>query len=101
MEIHKPKPVRDWREFLSEMLVIVLGILIALSGEQLIETLQWRHEVRETETRLGRELGANAAVAMLRLPTAIHHGPYLGPVFAALVALFGIALLVILNVFTA
>ncbi|MGH6828017.1 MAG: YidH family protein [Rhizomicrobium sp.] len=29
-----------------------------------------------------------------------HHGPYLGPVFAVLVALFGIALLVILHVFT-
>lgn len=36
---------------------------------------------------------------MHRLPA--HHGPYLGPVFAALVALFGIALLVILDVFTA
>ena len=35
---------------------------------------------------------------MHRLPA--HHGPYLGPVFAALVALFGIALLVVLNVFT-
>jgi len=35
---------------------------------------------------------------MHRLPA--HHGPYLGPVFAALVALFGIALLVILNVLT-
>lgn len=34
---------------------------------------------------------------MHRLPA--RHGPYLGPVFAALVALFGIALLVILNVF--
>ncbi|MGH8258306.1 MAG: YidH family protein [Steroidobacteraceae bacterium] len=34
-----------------------------------------------------------------RLPA--HHGPYLGPIFAALVALFGIALLVILRVFTA
>lgn len=30
-----------------------------------------------------------------------HHGPYLGPIFAALVALFGIALLVILHMFTA
>jgi putative membrane protein len=30
-----------------------------------------------------------------------HHGPYLGPVFAALVALFGIALLVVLKLFTA
>jgi putative membrane protein len=34
-----------------------------------------------------------------RLPA--RHGPYLGPVFAALVALFGIALLVVLDVFTA
>ena len=34
---------------------------------------------------------------MHRLPA--RHGPYLGPVFAGLVALFGIALLVILNVF--
>jgi len=34
-----------------------------------------------------------------RLPS--HHGPYLGPVFALLVALFGIALLVILSLFTA
>ena len=35
---------------------------------------------------------------MRRLPP--HHGPYLGPVFAALVALFGIALIVVLKVFT-
>lgn len=34
-----------------------------------------------------------------QLPT--HHGPWLGPVFAALVAVFGIALLVILSVFPA
>jgi hypothetical protein len=70
VEIHKPKPVRDWREFLSEMSVIVLGILIALGGEQLIETLHWRYEVRETEARLAGELGANAAIAMWRVHTA-------------------------------
>lgn len=70
MEIHKPKPVRDWREFLSEMSVIVLGILIALGGEQLIETLHWRYEVRDTDARLARELGANAAIAMQRMHTA-------------------------------
>ncbi|MGH8171351.1 MAG: YidH family protein, partial [Steroidobacteraceae bacterium] len=32
-----------------------------------------------------------------RLPE--HHGPYLGPIFAALVALFGIVLLVVLSLF--
>jgi inner membrane protein YidH len=34
-----------------------------------------------------------------RLPA--YHGPYLGPVFAALVALFGIGLLIVLGLFTA
>ena len=70
MEIHKPKPVHGCRDFLSEMTVIVLGILIALGGEQLIETIHWRHEVNETEIRLTRELGGNVAAAISRLRTA-------------------------------
>ena len=70
MEIHKPKPVRDWREFLSEMSIIVLGILIALSGELLLETLHWRHQVEDTRNRLTQELFANVAAAAVRLRTA-------------------------------
>ena len=70
MEIHKPKPVRAWRDFLSEMSVIVLGILIALTGELLIETLHWRYQVKETEDRLTQELFANVAEATVRLRTA-------------------------------
>jgi len=38
MDIHKPKPVHSWREFLSEILVVVTGIAIALAGEQAIQT---------------------------------------------------------------
>jgi len=44
MEFHKPKPVHSWREFLTEVGTIVLGILIALSLEQMVET--W-HEHRQ------------------------------------------------------
>ena len=33
MEIHKPKPVHNWRELLTEIGVVVIGILIALSLE--------------------------------------------------------------------
>lgn len=69
MEIHKPKPVHSWRDFISEMTVIVLGILIALGGEQLIEMLHWHHQVDETEARLGTELGGNVAAAIVRLRT--------------------------------
>jgi hypothetical protein len=51
MEIHKPKPVHNWREFLKEVGIIVLGVSIALSAEQTVEYFHWRHEV---------ELGRNA-----------------------------------------
>jgi hypothetical protein len=43
MEIHKPKPVHSWREFLKEYAIVVLGVLTALSLEQAVE--KWReHE---------------------------------------------------------
>lgn len=49
MDIHKPKPVHSWREFLSEIGVIVIGILIALTLEQVVET--WRDHRHLTEAR--------------------------------------------------
>ncbi|WP_304170484.1 hypothetical protein [Phenylobacterium aquaticum] len=57
MDIHRPKPVHSWREFASEILVIVVGITIALSGEQTLEWLHWRHEVAETRAALRKEVG--------------------------------------------
>jgi hypothetical protein len=59
MHLHKPKPVRAWGEFLSEIGVIVVGILIALALEQSVEWLRWRHEVAETRQALGREITYN------------------------------------------
>jgi hypothetical protein len=56
MDIHKPKPVHSWREFLSEILVVVVGITIALSGEQALEWLHWRHEAAETRAALRSEI---------------------------------------------
>lgn len=57
MDIHKPKPVHSWREFMSEILVIVVGISIALSGEQTLEWFHWQHEVAETRAALRNEIG--------------------------------------------
>ncbi len=37
MDIHKPKAIHSWREFLKELGTIVLGILIALGLEQAVE----------------------------------------------------------------
>ena len=32
--VHKPKPFGNWREFASEIAIIVVGILIALSARR-------------------------------------------------------------------
>ncbi len=45
MHIHKIKPAHGWKEFLSEILIIVIGVLIALGAEQSVESLHWSHEV--------------------------------------------------------
>jgi len=57
MDIHKPRPVHSWREFLSEICVIVTGIAIALTGEQVVEAIHWHHKVEATEASIKAELG--------------------------------------------
>jgi hypothetical protein len=56
MHIHKPRPLHGWREFLIEITIIVLGIVIALGGEQAVEWWHWRGVVAETRQALDREL---------------------------------------------
>ncbi len=62
MDIHRPKAVRNWREFLGEVGIIVLGVLIALAGEQTVEALHHRSEVSELSEALNVELSHNLAV---------------------------------------
>lgn len=45
MHIHLPKPLHGWRAFIGEVGIIVLGVLIALGAEQLVEALHWRAEM--------------------------------------------------------
>lgn len=56
MHIHKPKPLHGVREFVSEISVIVVGILIALALEQTVESLHWRHKVQQADVRLRADL---------------------------------------------
>lgn len=56
MHVHPPKPLHGWKEFLNEIFVIVVGVLIALGFEQIVEELHWRHKVHEGEERLKVEL---------------------------------------------
>ena len=53
---HIPKPLHGWREFAGEVGIIVLGVLIALTAEQLVETLQWHRRVVEAQSAMTTEL---------------------------------------------
>ena len=52
MHVHRPKPLHGWRDILTEIGVIVVGIAIALGGEQVLEALHWSHMVHVGETAL-------------------------------------------------
>ena len=70
MHIHKPKAVHGLQEFLSEISIIVVGIVIALSGEQAVEWLHWRGVVAETRTALNHELAGDLGVVQTRIDQA-------------------------------
>jgi len=50
------KTIRSWRDFLKEVGIIVLGVLIALAAEQAVDEWNWRREVAVVEDSLNDEL---------------------------------------------
>jgi hypothetical protein len=56
MHVHLPKPLRGWREFIGEVGVIVLGVLIAIGFEQIAEQIHWESEVRSARSALKTEM---------------------------------------------
>ena len=41
-----------WTAFWSEILIVVLGVVIALAANEAVEQWNWRNKVAEAETRL-------------------------------------------------
>jgi hypothetical protein len=62
MHVHLPKPLRGWREFLKEVGIIVLGVLIALGAEQVVESIHWHAKVADARQELRYEVGHNLAL---------------------------------------
>jgi len=67
MHFRVPKPLHGWREFAGEVGIIVVGVLIALGAEQVVEMAHWRAEVREFRTAENAELAHNLAAFRYRL----------------------------------
>jgi hypothetical protein len=59
MEIHKPKPVHSWREFLTEIGVVVIGVAIALAGEQTVEALHNHSSAADARASVREEIARN------------------------------------------
>ena len=59
MHVHLPKPLHGWREFVGEVGIIVLGVLIALAAEALIERASWRQKVKLADTNMRVEVERN------------------------------------------
>jgi hypothetical protein len=48
--------LHGWREFAGEVGIIVIGVLIALAAEQVVETLHWRHVAEAGRESVAEEI---------------------------------------------
>jgi hypothetical protein len=66
MHFQIPKPLHGWRQFVGEVGIIVLGVLIALGFEQFVSALQWRHETQAARQSLLEDVADNLEEASAR-----------------------------------
>jgi hypothetical protein len=66
MEIHKPKPIHNWREFLKEYAIIVLGVLTALGLEQMVEAIHDRSRIAQARENIRSEIANNVGLMVTR-----------------------------------
>ena len=56
MHVHLPKPLHGWRAFAGDVGIIVIGVLIALGAQQVVETINGNSQVREFRGAVDDEL---------------------------------------------
>jgi hypothetical protein len=59
MKLATLKPLHGWRAFFGEVGVVVLGVLLALGAQQLVQDLEMRSDVREFRRTIDHEIGLN------------------------------------------
>ena len=67
---HLPKPPGNWREFLIEIAVIVLGVGVALGAEELISDYHANKEVATVQESLNDELDDSLFASLERIKFA-------------------------------
>lgn len=67
MHVHLPRPLHGWRAFVGEVGIIVLGVLIALGAEQIVEMAHQRYLTHQAERNVRAELAYDSAFAAERI----------------------------------
>src|SRR5215470_8880519 len=67
MHVHLPKPLHGWREFAGEVGIIVLGVLIALGAQEVVQRSSWQSDVRDFRAAVDTELDFNLAASAHRV----------------------------------
>ena len=66
MNLHLPKPLHGWRAFLGEVGIIVIGVLLALSAEQMVGSIRDRHATNAARSNIRAEIVANLTDLAIR-----------------------------------
>ena len=66
MEIHKPHAAKSWKEFVIELGTIVIGILIALGLEQMVEGFHDRSRVALARENIRSEIADDLGLMVTR-----------------------------------
>jgi hypothetical protein len=68
MRFRLPRPLHGWREFTYEIIIVVIGVLLALAGAQLIDTVRSRSEVASFREAVDHELGRDLGIYESMMP---------------------------------
>jgi hypothetical protein len=82
MHFHLPKPLHGWRELVGEVGIIVIGVLIALGAEQLVEAWHWSKKVEAAKESINFEINDQLDYS----EEVVRFGPCTGPYVDALEA---------------
>jgi hypothetical protein len=66
MHFHLPKPLHGWREFTGEVGIIVIGVMIALGAEQVVERIHDGNIAVETRRTIKAEFDSDLTSLALR-----------------------------------
>lgn len=68
LDVHPPHaPTHTWRDFFIHIATITIGLLIAVSLEQTVETIHHHHQRHQLEEQIRSEAERNIAIVQLNL----------------------------------